>query len=132
MVAAQNISAGCAAFGTAGCYRCGDGLRAGPEACDGADLGGASCLSRGFEAGALASFCVWDTTHPAFWPGIDPLRTLVAGQPAQALTQMMVRGAWWSARHGHQARVRELSQAWSGEAATRLRALLTRAGLSLR
>ena len=33
---------------------CGDGTRAGAEACDGADLGGATCQSLGFGGGALA------------------------------------------------------------------------------
>lgn len=33
---------------------CGDGKRTGREACDGADLGGASCQSVGFTAGVLA------------------------------------------------------------------------------
>ncbi len=33
---------------------CGDGIREGTEICDGADLGGESCLSQGFDTGNLA------------------------------------------------------------------------------
>ena len=32
---------------------CGDGLRTGSEVCDGADLGGASCIGEGFDGGTL-------------------------------------------------------------------------------
>ncbi|HYH44191.1 MAG TPA: DNRLRE domain-containing protein [Thermoanaerobaculia bacterium] len=42
---------------------CGNGVREGGEQCDGADLGGATCLSRGFASGTLAckSNCAFDT-----------------------------------------------------------------------
>jgi hypothetical protein len=43
---------------------CGDGIRAGSEACDGGDLGDQTCSSQGHGTGALgcASSCVFDTT----------------------------------------------------------------------
>lgn len=49
-------SADCSAVDTSGCNplpTCGDGLRNGAEACDGADLGGATCMSLGFDLGVL-------------------------------------------------------------------------------
>ena len=48
-----------------GCHvLCGDGVRGGAEQCDSADLGERSCLTEGFDAGALACSpsCVVDTT----------------------------------------------------------------------
>ena len=42
----------CAAFDTASCNVCGDGVRQPTEPCDGTDLGGASCVSQGCFAGA--------------------------------------------------------------------------------
>ncbi len=44
---------------------CGDGLRTGPEVCDGADLGSATCLTAGFYAGDAVSCtqaCTLDTS----------------------------------------------------------------------
>ncbi|MEM6990606.1 MAG: hypothetical protein AAF721_08920 [Myxococcota bacterium] len=45
--------------------QCGDGVAEGEEACDGADLGDATCLSEGFAGGALqcGSDCTLDTTN---------------------------------------------------------------------
>jgi len=43
------------------CTYCGDGKRNGPEACEGADLGGATCQSLGFSGGTLA--CSAQCTH---------------------------------------------------------------------
>lgn len=40
---------------------CGDGMRAGPEACEGADLGGATCASLGYLTGTLG--CTSACTH---------------------------------------------------------------------
>ncbi|MDC0676035.1 FG-GAP repeat domain-containing protein [Nannocystis radixulma] len=50
---------------TTGGVACGDGVAEGQEACDGADLKGASCIGLGFEAGALGctAACVLDTTN---------------------------------------------------------------------
>ena len=39
---------------TTGCTYCGDGKRNGAEACDGADLAGATCASQGFTGGSLS------------------------------------------------------------------------------
>lgn len=44
------------------------------------------------EAGALANLAVWDTEHPAFWPGDDPLRALALGDTTQALFSLYVAG----------------------------------------
>lgn len=43
---------------------CGDGVREGWEECDGADLGGATCVSRGFGSGSLSCSpaCEYDTS----------------------------------------------------------------------
>lgn len=47
-------SPGPCTFDTAGCTYCGDGAKNGPEMCDGADLGGQTCVSNGFAGGAMA------------------------------------------------------------------------------
>jgi hypothetical protein len=46
-------SAACA-FDEAGCFYCGNGVIDAMEACDGAALAGASCVSQGFDAGTLS------------------------------------------------------------------------------
>jgi len=61
----------CTGFVTTGCTplpTCGDGARNGAEACDGGDLGGASCQSLGFDAGALncTASCTHDTSGCEF------------------------------------------------------------------
>lgn len=74
--------------------------------------------------GFLANLAVWDLHHPAFWPGLDPLRALVYGDPAPALQQLMTAGAWRTAR-GHHADLAR-SPAWRDarlEASARLAAL---------
>ncbi|MBZ5712881.1 FG-GAP repeat domain-containing protein [Nannocystis pusilla] len=50
---------------TNGGAACGDGVAEGQEACDGADLAGASCIGLGFEGGTLGctAACVLDTTN---------------------------------------------------------------------
>jgi hypothetical protein len=48
---------GCSAIDTSGCTplpTCGDGVRNGGEQCDGNDLGAASCVSLGFDMGAVS------------------------------------------------------------------------------
>ena len=45
---------------------CGDGIRTGNEACDGSDLGSATCLTAGFynpDGLACTAFCTFDTTN---------------------------------------------------------------------
>ncbi len=44
------------------------------------------------EPGALANLAVWDTRHPAFWPGSDLLRGLAFGDTSQALFSLYVAG----------------------------------------
>lgn len=80
--------------------------------------------------GALANLTLWQTDHPAFWPGLDPLRALAMNDTTDALDGLMIRGAW-RARPGH---VREdlRGEGWRearGEADQRLRAVLRRAGV---
>ncbi len=60
----------CQRFDTSACQStaiCGDGIRAGPESCDGADLGEATCqsLGQGFSGGRLecTPSCAFDTTQ---------------------------------------------------------------------
>lgn len=54
------VDPGPCTFDTAGCTYCGDGAKNGPEVCDGADLGGQSCMNNGFFGGAMA--CSKDCT----------------------------------------------------------------------
>lgn len=54
----------CVGYDTSTCTAlptCGDGVRNGGEACDGNDLGGASCVSVGFDLGQLS--CTASCTH---------------------------------------------------------------------
>lgn len=46
----------CSSYDLAGCHSCGDGIRQGPEKCDGNDLGGHSCATAkpGLDGGPLA------------------------------------------------------------------------------
>jgi 5-methylthioadenosine/S-adenosylhomocysteine deaminase len=74
--------------------------------------------------GFLANLAVWDPSHPALWPGLDPLRALAYGDPAPALQQLMTAGRWRTAR-GHHADLAR-SAAWADarrEASARLAAL---------
>ncbi|HEY3356974.1 MAG TPA: hypothetical protein VGQ83_27235, partial [Polyangia bacterium] len=67
----------CTFFDVTGCTRaaaCGDGVAAGDEVCDGADLRGEDCVSRGFPGGTLAcgpACAAFDTSActgaPAIW-----------------------------------------------------------------
>lgn len=41
-------------YDTTDCSICGDGIQAGPEDCDGIDLGGETCVTQGFDSGNLA------------------------------------------------------------------------------
>lgn len=52
-------------FNKSACTYCGDGVRNGPEACEGGDLGGASCQTLGFNGGgalACTASCTHDTS----------------------------------------------------------------------
>lgn len=76
--------------------------------------------------GHLAHLALWDTSHPAFWPGADPLRALAYGSPTPALEQLMVAGAWRTPRGQHADLAR--SATWR-EAAAEARARLTDLGV---
>jgi 5-methylthioadenosine/S-adenosylhomocysteine deaminase len=81
--------------------------------------------------GHVANLALWDLGHPAFWPAVDPLRSLLLGSVTGALDGLVVAGRW-RARPG---RVREdLLDAGYREAASeatgRLRALARRAGIT--
>ncbi len=54
--ATSTATAGSASAGgsTTGTAECGDGVRQSPEECDGADLGGVTCLGQGFSGGSVA------------------------------------------------------------------------------
>ncbi len=51
-------------FNKTQCQYCGDGVRNGPEACEGADLGGQSCQGLGFSSGTLkcSASCTQDSS----------------------------------------------------------------------
>lgn len=57
-------SPGPCTYDTTGCTYCGDGVKNGPEACDGADLAGKSCEESGFFGGAMTctAACTPDTS----------------------------------------------------------------------
>src|SRR5690606_20870569 len=50
-------------FNTGACTYCGDGVRNGPEQCEGASLGGQTCVSLGYAGGSLAcsALCTFNT-----------------------------------------------------------------------
>ncbi|MDC0717408.1 hypothetical protein [Nannocystis bainbridge] len=48
-------------FNKTGCFWCGDGVRNGPESCEGGDLGGQTCNGLGFSGGSLS--CNANCTH---------------------------------------------------------------------
>jgi len=77
--------------------------------------------------GALANLVVWDTTHPSFWPGTDPLHALAMGDTTGAIHHMMVAGRWRGLRGDyHRSLLR--SDAWRDarrEASARRDALLS-------
>jgi 5-methylthioadenosine/S-adenosylhomocysteine deaminase len=51
--------------------------------------------------GQLANLALWDTSHPALWPGSDPTRGLALCDATGALLQLMVAGRWRSERGRH-------------------------------
>lgn len=54
-------SPGSCLFNKTGCFWCGDGVRNGPESCEGGDLGGQTCNGLGFSGGTLS--CNANCTH---------------------------------------------------------------------
>lgn len=85
------------------------------------------------ETGSLANLAIYDTEHPAMWPALDPLSTLVMNDCAPALWGLMAGGRWIGERGAVQASLLasdDFAMARS-EARSRLRALLERAGISV-
>jgi hypothetical protein len=73
---AKGILKRCRHEGTASCGAfCGNGIKDGNEACDAADLGGATCASLGFVSGTLACTATCDLSTAGCTPG----STLPAG-----------------------------------------------------
>jgi hypothetical protein len=54
----------CSAWDTSGCSTCGNGMINGAEECDGADLGGQTCMTQGYASGPLgcSPSCTFDTS----------------------------------------------------------------------
>jgi 5-methylthioadenosine/S-adenosylhomocysteine deaminase len=52
-----------------------------------------ACTAGVLRAGALANIVAWDTHHPAFFPGRDPLRALALGDTTGA-----IHGLWCAGR----------------------------------
>lgn len=54
----------CSAFDTSNCYTCGNGAKEAVEECDGADLGGLTCINLGYQEGLLSctADCKLNTT----------------------------------------------------------------------
>lgn len=84
------------------------------------------------EAGALANLAIYDTWHPAMWPGHDPLQALVYGRCSGALHGMLVRGAWVGERGQLHASIlgSDRYRDAVADANQRLAGLMKRAGLS--
>jgi cytosine/adenosine deaminase-related metal-dependent hydrolase len=83
------------------------------------------------EVGAIANLCVWDLDHPALWPGVAPLRSLVWCDATPALYGVLLQGCWLGEPGDLQGSVRR-SPEWleaRREADARLARLLQRAGL---
>lgn len=51
--------------------------------------------------GARANLIAFDTSHPAFWPGTDPLRALALQDVTRAIDRLMVNGRWLTAPGDH-------------------------------
>jgi len=83
--------------------------------------------------GARANLNAWDLSHPAFWPGTDPLRALVMCDATPALKNVMINGQWrapWGQPWQVQVLQSEAFVAAHAEASARLAALLQRTGLA--
>ncbi len=80
--------------------------------------------------GARALLAVWDTDHPALWPGDDPLRGMVFGRPAPALRDLWVDDRFLGDGSLAALAAGETWRAWRAEARARRTALLARAGLT--
>lgn len=79
--------------------------------------------------GALANLVAWDSDHPVFFPGLDPLRTLALGGSTPAIEAMWTAGRELGTR-GDFARSLVRSTAYReahAEASHRLRLLIARA-----
>jgi len=79
--------------------------------------------------GHLANLAIWDTDHPSFWPGRDPLRALVMSDTSGALYNLMAAGRWLG-EHGRYAQSlidTDRYRAARAEASARLREVEARA-----
>lgn len=88
----------------------------------------AGLLSKGY----LANVAIYDTWHPAMWPGTDPLQALVYGQCSGALHGLILQGQWIGERGMFQASLlnSDTYRQAVEDGARHLQALLRRAGLS--
>lgn len=77
-------------FDLSACTYCGDGIRNGAEQCDGQDLGGASCTSRGFSSGSLkcSTTCSFDESACVLVP--NPL--VVCSSPGLTIADYDLNG----------------------------------------
>jgi len=83
-------------------------------------------------AGRLANLAIYDTWHPAMWPGSAPLQSLTLGRCAGALHGLLLRGRWVGERGSFHASILESDgyRAATADANRRLPALLRRAGFT--
>lgn len=86
------------AFDDAACFRCGDGVLNGAEACDGVELGGAACTDLGFDGGELAcsASCAFATDGcetGGCWINEPPTVQLPASLTASMLEELTLDAA---------------------------------------
>ncbi len=72
--------------------------------------------------GYRANLVLYDSEHPCFWPGTDPLRALALQDVAPAIERMMLGGRWLSPPGEHRRAV--LDAPWLHDARERARARL--------
>jgi len=82
--------------------------------------------------GYRANLCVYDTEHPVFWPGYDPLRSLAYSNASPAIHGMIINGEWRGTPGDFHRSIVQSDQAqeFRREADGRLRGVLERSGLS--
>jgi len=82
--------------------------------------------------GHRANLVIYNTEHPAFWPGYNPIRSLAYSNVAPAIHGMMVNGQWKGIMGDFHRSIFASDDAveFKLEADARLRGVLERAGLS--